>query len=100
MSNPFNDALDEEEQTSTDNNETFATDRYYEALNSESATKDKTIGIAVSEEMHAFYTELQHADEVDVEVSQSIRDHLENLAHRHERVFEKAMRKLEIDREL
>ena len=61
--------------------------------------KEKTIGIAVNEEMHAFYHELQDADEVEVEVSQSIRDHIEKLAHRHEGVFERAMRKLEIERE-
>jgi hypothetical protein len=49
--------------------------------------------------VHAFYHELQNADEVEIEVSQSIRDHVEKLAHRHERVFERAMRKLEIERE-
>jgi hypothetical protein len=103
MSNPFNDVLDEEED-STPTNATdateFAIDSYYDAINSTSAPKDKTVGIAVTEEMHAFYHELQSAGTVDVDVAQSIRDHLENLAHRHEQVFEKSMRKLEIDREL
>jgi hypothetical protein len=36
---------------------------------------------------------------VEIEVSQSIRDHIETLAHRHEQVFERAMRKLEVERE-
>jgi hypothetical protein len=70
-----------------------------EALNSDGATKDKTVGIAVTTEMHAFYHELQNADEVEVHPAQSVRDHLEKLAHRHPEVFEKAMRKLEIERE-
>lgn len=53
----------------------------------------------MNEEMHAFYHELQDADEVEIDVSQSIRDHIEKLAHRHDAVFERAMRKLEIERE-
>lgn len=100
MSNPFNDALDEEEESSPSSDQEFTADEYYDAINSENASKEKTVGIAVTEEMHAFYHELQNADTVDVDVAQSIRDHVENLAHRHDRVFEKAMRKLEIDREL
>lgn len=62
--------------------------------------KDETIGIAVSEEMHAFYQELRRSDEPDVDVTQSVRSHLEDLAREHEEVHEKAMRKLEIDREM
>lgn len=100
MSNPFNDALDEEEESSPSPASEFAVDEYYDAINSASAPKDKTVGIAVTEEMHAFYHELQNDETVDIDVAQSIRDHLENLAHRHDRTFEKAMRKLEIDREL
>jgi len=99
--NPFNEAMDEaEEETVGDDSDTkheFDPDRYYDAL--DAGPKEKTIGIAVNEEMHAFYHELQDADEVEVDVSQSIRDHIEKLAHRHEQVFERAMRKLEIERE-
>jgi len=98
--NPFNEAMDEAEGDAGDGGDAeseFALDRYYDAL--DAGPKEKTIGIAVNEEMHAFYQELQDADEVEVDVSQSIRDHIEKLAHRHEQVFERAMRKLEIERE-
>jgi hypothetical protein len=96
--NPFNDAMKEEEGESTEEStEEFDLDRYYEAL--DAGRKEKTIGIAVNEEMHAFYHELQDAEEVEIEVSQSIRNHLEKLAHRHDQVFERSMRKLEIERE-
>ena len=100
--NPFSEAMDEAaaETTSEDQGASeseFDLDSYFDALNT--GPKEKTIGIAVNEEMHAFHHELQNADEVEIEVSQSIRDHIEKLAHRHEQVFERAMRKLEIERE-
>ena len=99
--NPFNEAMDEAEEETTgddgDGDHEFALDGYYDAL--DAGPKEKTIGIAVNEEMHAFYHELQDADEVEIDVSQSIRDHIEKLAHRHGEVFERAMRKLEIERE-
>lgn len=100
--NPFNEAMDEaEEPNGGDEHEKsdgeFNLNRYYNAL--DAGPKEKTIGIAVNEELHAFYHELQDADEVEVDVSQSIRDHIEKLAHRHEEVFERSMRKLEIERE-
>jgi hypothetical protein len=99
--NPFNEAMDEAEEESTDTDGNagsgFDIDRYYDAA--DAGPKTETVGIAVNEEMHAFYKELQDADEVEVDVSQSIRDHIEKLAHRHEQVFERAMRKLEIERE-
>lgn len=100
MSDAFDAA--EKEQNDKDDNEItgdFDADQYLEALNSDGALKEKTVGIAVTTEMHAFYHELQSADEVEVNPAQSIRDHLEKLAHRHPEVFEKAMRKLEIERE-
>lgn len=102
--NPMTDAFDaaEEEHTSSEEattSDSFDTDQYLSALNSDTAPKEKTIGIAVTEEMHAFYQELQNADDVDVNPTQSMRGHLEKLAHRHPEVFEKAMRKLEIERE-
>ena len=75
----------------------FDLDGYFDAL--DTGPKEKTTGIAVNEEMHAVYHELQNADEVEIEVSQSLRDHIEKLARRHEQVFERAMRKLEIERE-
>jgi len=102
--NPMADAFDaaEEEQTETaggDTSDGFDAERYLDALNSDTAPKEKTVGIAVTAEMHAFYRELQNADELEVNPTQSVRDHLEKLAHRHPEVFEKAMRKLEIERE-
>lgn len=102
--NPMSDAFDaaEEEKSTEDDvdaTDGFDADQYLEALNSDGAPKEKTVGIAVTTEMHAFYHELQNADEVEVNPAQSVRDHLEKLAHRHPEVFEKAMRKLEIERE-
>jgi len=98
--NPMTDAFDaaEEEQSEQNTGDEFDADRYLEALNSDGAPKEKTVGIAVTAEMHAFYHELQNADGVKVNPAQSVRDHLEKLAHRHPEVFEKAMRKLEIER--
>lgn len=99
--NPMTDAFDaaEEEQSEPTGVGDFDAEQYLEALNSDGAPKEKTVGIAVTAEMHAFYHELQNADEVEVNPAQSVRDHLEKLAHRHPEVFEKAMRKLEIERE-
>ncbi len=98
------DAFDAAEEENADSDQTtidddFDADQYLDALNSDTAPKEKTIGIAVTEEMHAFYQELQNADDVDINPTQSMRDHLEKLAHRHPQVFEKSMRKLEIERE-
>jgi len=92
------DAAEEEQSEATDAGD-FDAEQYLEVLNSDGAPKEKTVGIAVTAEMHAFYHELQNADEVEVNPAQSVRDHLEKLAHRHPEVFEKAMRKLEIERE-
>lgn len=98
--NPFNEAIDEAADETAEDGDgppEFDLDRYFNAL--DAGPKEKTVGIAVNEEMHAFYHELQDADEVEIDVSQSIRDHIEKLAHRHEEVFERAMRKLEIEQE-
>lgn len=99
--NPMTDAFDaaEKEQSEQSTGDEFDADRYLEALNSDGTPKEKTVGIAVTAEMHAFYHELQNADGVELNPAQSVRDHLEKLAHRHPEVFEKAMRKLEIERE-
>lgn len=100
--NPFGEAMDEaaEEQDHEERQSAseFDAEPYYDALNS--GVKDHTVGISVSEEIHQFWRELQDTDDVDVDPAQSIRNHLENLAHRHPDVFERAMRKLEIDREM
>jgi len=99
--NPMDDALDAAEQDADENtvgNE-FDVEDYYDRLNDPEVPKDKTIGIAASEELHAVYRELRDSDDVDVDVTESIREHLRNLARRHDEEFEKAMRKLEIERE-
>lgn len=49
-------------------------------------------------EMHAFDQEIQASDQVEVNPAKSVRDHLEKFSHPHPDVFEKVMRKLEIDR--
>jgi hypothetical protein len=97
--NPVDGAFDavEDEQAEEESGDDFDLDEYYDVLGT--GTKEKTVGIAVTEETHAFYSELRDAEEVDVDPAESIRGHLEKLANRHPEVFERAMRKLEIDRE-
>jgi hypothetical protein len=92
-------AFDEAEESTDDKSSDFDVQDYYEQVDSGESPKDKTIGVATSEELHAFYRELRDSEDVDVDVTESIREHLRNLAHRHEEVFEKSMRKLEIERE-
>lgn len=98
--NPFTDAMDSAEESDTDDDSStrFDTEEFIERLNR--GTKSETVGVAVTEEMHAFWRELRQADDVDLDVADSIRNHLENLAQRHPQVAERAGRKLEIDREL
>lgn len=101
-SNPFGDAMDdaesnqEREESSAAERE-FDADRYLNELGA--GPKDKTIGFAVDEPTHRFYQELADAQDVDVDVADSMREHLQKLARRHPDVFERAMRKMEIDRE-
>jgi hypothetical protein len=98
--NPFNDAMDDAETETTDSQvgSDFDIDEFVAGLND--GDKTETIGVAVSEDMHAVWKELRQADDVDVDVAESIRNHLENLAQRHEQAAERAGRKLQIDREL
>lgn len=97
--NPFNDAMDEADES--DENQSsgdFDVDEFVAGLNE--GPKTETIGIAASEELHAVWKELRQSEDVDVDVAESIRTHLENLAQRHRQASERAGRKLEIDREL
>lgn len=98
--NPFNDAMNDAEtaQASSASTEEFDLEAFIEGLND--GQKTETIGIAVTPEMHAVWKELRGSDDVDVDVAESIRSHLENLAQRHSRATERAGRKLQIDREL
>jgi predicted DsbA family dithiol-disulfide isomerase len=98
--NPFNDAMDEAEAQSKEQTSAteFETDEFLEVL--DEGKKTETIGVAVTEEMHAVYRELRNDDSIDVDVAESIRQHLANLAQRHPQAAERAGRKLQIDREL
>ena len=98
--NPFNEAMDDAEESDTDTQSVgdFDLDEFLGGLNE--GKKTETIGIAVSEDMHAVWKELRQSDDVDVDVAESIRSHLENLAQRHSTAAERAGRKLQIDREL
>lgn len=96
----MDEAMEEVEEADNESEAgTFDVEDYYARIDSGDAPKDKTIGIATSEELHAVYRELRDSEDVDVDVTESIRNHLRDLAHRHEQEFEKAMRKLEIERE-
>jgi len=99
-SNPFDDAMDQatDDKDSVQDFGDFDLDEFLAAL--DDGNKSETIGIAVSEELHAVWKELRQDDDVDVDVAESIRQHLINLAQRHEKATEKAGRKLQIDREL
>ena len=98
--NPFDDAMDSADEDSSNANDDseFDVDEFLAGL--EGGKKTETIGIAVTEEMHAVYRELRQDDSLDVDVADSIRQHLRNLAQRHPQATERAARKLEIDREL
>lgn len=96
--NPMNDALENAAENDTPSLDEFDVEEFIAGLNE--GSKTETIGVAVSEEMHALWKELRDSDDVDVDVAESIRSHLEDLAQRHERAAERAGRKLQIDREL
>lgn len=102
--NPLNEQMDkveeEMEENATDEQDSplddFDVEEFIDELNE--GKKTETIGIAVTEEMHKVWTQLREDDDVDVDVAESIRQHLINLAQRHQTATEKAGRKLEIDR--
>lgn len=96
--NPFNDAMDEADDHDDQDLGGFDVDEFIDGL--QDGSKSETIGVAVSPEMHALWKELRDSDDVDVDVAESIRNHLTNLAQRHEKAAERAGRKLQIDREL
>lgn len=96
--NQFTEAMDDAAEEQTDPLEGFDVEAFLSELNE--GPKNETIGVAVTEEMHAFWRELRESDDVDIDVTESIRNHLEDLATRHPQAAERAGRKLEIDREL
>lgn len=98
--NPMTDAMDEVEEQQDDQAvlDEFDVNEFIAALNE--GPKTETIGVAVTEETHRLWKELRDSDDVDVDVAESIRSHLEDLAQRHPQAAERAGRKLQIDREL
>lgn len=98
--NQFGSALDEQDDDQPADSEDGGDDldRFLDAM-AASGEKDKTVGVGVSEEMHYVYRELRNADEVDVDIPQSIRDQIERLARRHEDVADRARQKYELDQQ-
>lgn len=104
--NPFDEAMDEAESESDGGNNDeqsvaatasgFDVDAFLNELSE--GPKDKTIGIAVTDDMHAVWRQLREDDDVEVDVAESIRNHLENLANRHRDATERAGLKQAIDR--
>jgi hypothetical protein len=90
--NPFSEAVDEAEEEATEN-DSVDLDGFFDDL--ASGPKEKTIGFAVSEEMHTLYHELQNSDDVEVDLAETFRDHIEKQAHRHEEIAEQAQMILE-----
>lgn len=102
--NPFGEAMDDAENDSESTDEQsvaaaasgFDVDEFLDELSE--GPKDKTIGIAVTDDMHAVWRQLREDEDVEVDVAKSIRNHLENLANRHREATERAGLKQAIDR--
>jgi hypothetical protein len=100
--NPFGEAMDDaeseadDEQRATAPPSEFDVDAFLDELSD--GPKNKTIGIAVTDDMHAVWRQMNEDDEVEVDVTDSIRNHLENLANRHRDASERAGLKQAIDR--
>lgn len=104
---PFGEAMDQQEDQQADEDTRAAdadddvTEAFLDRMANQDRTKNETIGIAVNEEMKAVWSQLrQPADEggIDTDVSQSVRNHIEKLAHRHNDATKRAAQKYEIDR--
>jgi hypothetical protein len=104
--NPFGEAMDEaesdgegradDEQNAVAPPSEFDVDAFLDGLSE--GPKNKTIGIAVTDDMHAVWRQMSEDDDVEVDVTESIRNHLENLANRHRDASERAGLKQAIDR--
>ena len=102
--NPFGKAMDDAENEAETDDEQSATavpsefdvDAFLDGLSD--GPKNKTIGIAVTDDMHAVWRQMSEDDDVEVDVTESIRSHLENLANRHRSASERAGLKRTIDR--
>ena len=102
--NPFGEAMDDAEsegkgdegESNVPASSKFDVDAFLDGLSE--GPKNKTIGIAVTDDMHAVWRQMSEDDEVEVDVTESIRNHLENLANRHREATERAGLKQAIDR--
>jgi len=103
---PFGDAMDAAESAAADDEdgdvpsedaESFDVEAFLEELSE--GEKTKMLSIRVTPEMHRLWRELREDPSVEVDVPESIRNHIETLAHRHPTAAERAGRKLAIERE-
>lgn len=93
--NPFDDAMDGAE----DSDKTESVEDLEELWEAASAGgTSKTIGVGVNEELHQIYKELRDAEDVDVDLAQSFRDHILTVAKRHPETAEKAHKMLQVKR--
>jgi hypothetical protein len=101
---PFGEAMDAAETAAADGedgassgSEDFDVEAFLEELSE--GEKTKMLSIRVTPEMHSLWRELREDPSVEVDVPESIRNHIETLAHRHPTAAERAGRKLAIERE-
>lgn len=103
---PFGDAMDAAESAATGDEdgevpsgsaESFDVETFLDELSE--GEKTKMLSIRVTPEMHRLWRELREDPSVEVDVPESIRNHIETLAHRHPTAAERAGRKLAIERE-
>lgn len=94
----FDEALDQAEEDSTDDQpeEEPDVEAFIDRANAD-GDKERTIGVGVTKEMHYLYKELRQSDDVDVDIIQGLRDHIERLARRHPEVAERARQKYNLD---
>jgi hypothetical protein len=104
---PFGEAMDAAESATADDESGEmgagdADDFDIETFLDEASEGEKTkmLSIRVTPEMHRLWRELREDPSVQVDVPESIRNHIETLAHRHPTAAERAGRKLAIEREL
>lgn len=103
---PFGEAMDAAESAAADDEdsempsgdaESFDVEAFLDELSE--GEKTKMLSIRVTPEMHRLWRELREDPSVEVDVPESIRNHIETLAHRHPTAAERAGRKLAIERE-
>lgn len=91
-------AEDENGEMPADDGDAFDVEAFLDEASE--GEKTKMLSIRVTPEMHRLWRELREDPSVQVDVPESIRNHIETLAHRHPTAAERAGRKLAIEREL